>query len=230
MYLHSNISTSVANARKEYAVSSVKRSPVSVVEIELEGGLQAELSVLARMCSDAVTKSVQHYRGDDLWLIGTLPGCILHADALENRLRALLTNSQVAGSQVEEIAEYLKTVGDLRSVARAARQVSQLYWLLKDTSGTEEVLTLVRRVGEAAAAVAEQTAVALERGDAHTARRAALLYRDVDVARFEAERELVGVFTRTRHTPLMRRLARAAVWFMAVGGEGMARVAARCAQ
>jgi hypothetical protein len=189
--------------------------------------LNDELTALTRSCTDSLRKALQQYHGEDPWLIGSLPGCAVLADGLENNIRGVLTNSQLSPAQISGLTETLKTTADLRGVARSARQVIQIYWLLKEMDGAEEMVPLVRQVGESALSVAQQAMYALEKRDAVQARAAALSYREVDFARAEAERELMGEVFRARFPRPLRRTARAAVWFMAIAGEGMARVAAR---
>jgi phosphate uptake regulator len=185
--------------------------------------------VLTRCCADAVCKSVQHYQGEDAWVIGAIAGCAPMAEAVEAEARSVLANSQLTMEQINEVASVLKASGDLRAVARSARQVSQLSWLFRQEGSPPEAMELVRRVGEAAQDVALLAAEALDRADPGVARNAALLYRNVDRVRAEAERELLSDLGTHALPPVLRRMTLAAVWFMAISGEGMARVAARAA-
>jgi hypothetical protein len=191
--------------------------------------LHTGVRLLTRCCADAVCKSVRHYQGEDAWVIGAIAGCTAMAESVEAEARSVLANSQLTMDQINEVASVLKASGDLRAVSRSARQVSQLSWLFRQEGSTTEAMELVRKVGEAAQDVALLTAEALERGDPGVARNAALLYRGVDQVRAESERQLRGDLGVHAFPPLVRRMTLAAIWFMAISGEGMARVAARAA-
>lgn len=208
----------------------VVQPPRKCAQVELNPfpELYEHLTELVRTVTDAVGKSVQHFQGDEAWTIGTMPGCGPLADMLENRCQAALASSNLTGAQIDDVAGLMKSASDLRVAARAAQQVAQIAWLLRHESG-EEMFTLVRTVGEATLSVSLQTTSALQRQDARTARHAALLFRSVDGSRYAAERELESQTARSAASPVIWRLTRSAIWFMAVAGEGMARVAARAA-
>jgi hypothetical protein len=72
-------------------------------------------------------------------------------------------------------------------------------------------------------------AEALEKNDPQLARKAALMFRTVDEARAESERFFASDVAQYTYSPMLLRMARAGVWFMAISGEGMARIAARTA-
>lgn len=191
--------------------------------------LRCGLTTLARQCTDAVGKAVQHFQGDDAWVIGPMPACGEMAESLEAQARSYLANSSLSMNQIDEIATHLKALGDLRGVARSARQVSQLAWLFRHEAGAYEVTSRVRRVGEAALDVSLLVADALEKNDPGMARKAALMFRNVDEARAESERFFVSDVAQYTYSPMLLRMARAGVWFMAISGEGMARIGARAA-
>jgi hypothetical protein len=189
--------------------------------------LRRGMAALARQCTEAVGKAVQHFQGDDAWVIGPMPACAEMAETLEAQARSFLANSSLSMTQIDEIATLLKAMGDLRAVARSARQVSQLAWLFRHEAGAYEITTRVRRVGEAALDVALLVAQAMEKGDPHMARQAALMYRQVDEARTEAERFFRSDVAQYTYSPMVLRMGLAGVWFMTISGEGMARIAAR---
>ena len=192
--------------------------------------LHEDVAELALACTEVLQKMVQHYEGADPWQIGSLPACASLTDTLENLVRARVTDSQLTPAQVKAAKETLKTTGDLRGVARAARQGTQLYWLLRQSDADcEELTSLILRVAQPALMVAQLSTGALIVRDRVQMRNAALAYREVNQARAEAEYEIGGVGAQARYSPTTRRLARAAVWCMAVSGEGMARIAARVA-
>ncbi len=188
--------------------------------------LQERLAELSQACAEAITVCVQQYQGEPTWVIGAMPGCGQIADDVESQARALLAHS-LSGAQIEEVAQAMRSSGDLRATARAARQASQLIWLFRQDAEGDYAIEMVRAVGEATVAVAQLTARALHRQDINHARNAALLYRDVDAARASAERALNSQTARAALSPLLRRMSRAAIWYMAVAGEGMARAAVR---
>lgn len=190
--------------------------------------LPDQVAELAHACADAVEKAAQHYEGADPWQIGSLPACIPLADTIENLVRTRLTDSQLTPAQVNAAKETLKTTADLRTVARAARQGTQLYWLLRQSeSECDSLSRLVLQVARPALVVAQLSAGALVAGDRVQMRSAALCYREVNQARAEAEHEIRGEQAKARFSPTTRRIARAAVLCMAVSGESMARIAAR---
>jgi hypothetical protein len=194
--------------------------------------LNVGICLLTRCCADAVCKSVRLYQGEDAWVIGAITGCTAMAEGVEAQARAVLANSQLTMAQINEVASVLKACGDLRAVSRSAKQVAQLSWLFRqETNGANviDAMGVVCKVGEAAQEVALLAADALERGDPGAARTAALLYRDVDRARAEAEGYLRSDIARHALAPTLHRMTRAGVWFMAISGEAMARVAARAA-
>lgn len=190
--------------------------------------LNTDISALASACADAVYKSVQHF-GDEAWAVGTLPRCETLADVAEVRAKSLIIHPQTNGPMIDTVSVVLKNTEYLRSVARAARQSVQLAWLLKTDAGVvSTVFPLIHAVGEAASDVAIETALALglsDREKATAARRAALKYRGVEAARQKAQIEI-----REATLPdVQARMTRAALWYMVIAGEGMARVAARAA-
>jgi len=203
----------------------------SVPPAELSS-LHVGVCLLTRCCADAVCKSVRLYQGEDAWVIGAITGCTAMAEGVESQARSVLADSQLTMAQINEVAGVLKASGDLRAVSRSAKQVAQLSWLFRQESNganVNDAMGLVCKVGEAAQEVALLVAEALERGDLSTARTAALVYRDVDRARAEAEDYLRSEYGRHALAPTLHRMTRAGVWFMAISGEAMARVAARAA-
>jgi len=203
-------------------VSKPKDNPLA----EEIAALQERLAALSQACADAITVCVQHYQGEPAWVIGAMPGCGQIADEVEARARGLIAHS-LSNAQIEEIAQVMRSSGDLRATARAARQASQLIWLFRQDASGDHAIASVRAVGEATVEVAQLTARALSAQDANYARAAALLYRDVDAARAKAERALAGPSALVTFSPTLRRMTRAAIWYMAVAGEGMARAALR---
>lgn len=204
--------------------------PASTPPYFVEGfaELNADLFALATACADAVHKAVQHF-GDEAWAVGTLPRCETLADIAEVRAKSLIIAPQTTGPLIDEVSILLKNAEYLRSVSRAARQSVQLAWLLKsDAALVATMFPLIHAVGEAASAVAGETAQALgmkEREKIPAARRAALLYRNVEAARVTAQ---TG-FQAADLPDAQRRMTRAALWYMVIAGESMARVAARVA-
>jgi hypothetical protein len=191
--------------------------------------LRDGLLSLTRLCSEALGKAVQHYQGDDAWVIGPMPACGELAEDLEAQARSYLANSQLSMHQIDEIATLLKTTGDLRAIFRSGRHAAQMAWLFRQEGNTQEIMALIRRVGEASLHVGLMTSEALEKGDPKMARNAALMYRHVDDARCDAENYLRGDIAQYAHTPMQIRMALAGIWFMTIAGESMARIAARAA-
>ncbi|MDX1931106.1 MAG: hypothetical protein SFU56_00730 [Capsulimonadales bacterium] len=191
--------------------------------------LQAILFHLTRNCAESLGKCVRHFEGEDAWGIGAMPNCMTPADNLEAEARALLCNSMLSPDQTMDVTVCLKVAADLRTVARCARQASQLSWLFRQMPNDWEALEIVLPVGRAAYQVAIRAAECVEKNDPILARDAALLYRRVDLACAEAERILDCGLGAGTLTPECCRMVRAAVWFMAIAGEAMARIAARVA-
>jgi hypothetical protein len=188
---------------------------------------QTALAELTALCAEAAEKSVLHWQGADPWVLGAIPTCGVLADRAEARARALLADATLTPEQAETITLSLKSCADLRAVSRATRQSVQLAWLDKSERGGDEATMLILRVAEPSLRVARATSDALIHRDFDTARDAALLFREVDEARREAE-----ILTRLRMPNGLDgagRTAMAGIWFTAIIGEGMARVAARWA-
>ena len=191
--------------------------------------LSGEIADLASACADALDKSVQHF-SRDAWAVGTLPLCGPIADRAEARAKSLIVNPQSTGPVVEAVTTTLKNVDYMRATARAARQNVQMAWLLKthDPVCAASLFPLIHSVGEAASVVANETALALrttERELPLASRRAALLYHRVETARASAQKQ----FRVLAPCAPAYRMTRAALWYMIIAGESMARVAARTA-
>ena len=192
--------------------------------------LNGEIALLASACADAIDKSVQHF-SRDAWAVGTLPLCGPLADKAEARAKSLIVNPQSTGPVVEEVAGLLKNAEYLRTAARAARQNVQMAWLLKshDADYAAAFFPFIHAIGEAASLVAHETALSLKAGERDrpiAARKAALLYHRVEFARAAAQNQfrLCAPEDASAH-----RMTRAALWYMVIAGESMARVAARTA-
>lgn len=192
-------------------------------------GLRQDFRALARSCADALTKSVQHYQSGDVWSIGTMPGCIALTESLETRARALVAHSQLDDRETQEVSRILRSTADLRAVARAAQQASQLSWLFRQDETGPSALDRVRTVGEAAIHVCNETVAALEKGDTGSAQNAALTLRDLETRFAAAEATLSQDEAAASFSPTVRRMARAALINLVIAGESMARVAARFA-
>lgn len=199
--------------------------------------LQSAFNALVHSCAESISRSVEHYQAEDVWSIGTMSGCIALADTLEVRARGFLSHSQLSPEQVNEVFRMVRSVTDLRCVARSALHASRLSWLLRSEATGQAALDIARTVGDASVRVGFSTAAALERGSAYAAQNAALSYREVETLLNDAM-NLVAVNaplptsssdSAAELSPVVRRLTRAAVWNMAVAGESMARVAARFA-
>lgn len=184
---------------------------------------------VAHSCVEGIGKAVQHYQGDAAWSIGALPASEAQADALEAEARSLLTNSQLSMRHIEGVANYLKSVSDLRTVARCARQLTQLAWLFRQDATSQQAIVLIQKVGESAVSVSAAVAAALRTGDRGDLRSAALLYRNLDGAVQDAHLFLRRDVAIATFSPTVLRMARSGVWFMGIAGECMARVAARTA-
>jgi hypothetical protein len=189
----------------------------------------AGLNVVAQSCAEGIGKAVQHYQGDAAWSIGALPATENLADGLEAEARSLLSNSQLSMRHIEGVANHLKSVSDLRTVARCARQVTQLAWLFRQDATSPQAIVLIQKAGEPAVRVAAAVAAAMRSGDRADLRNAALLYRDVQIATGDAQLFLYRDVAVTTFSPTVLRMARSGVWFMGIAGECMARVAARTA-
>ncbi len=189
--------------------------------------LHVALTELTALCAEAVEKSVLHWQGADPWVLGAVPTCAAHADRAEARARALLADATLTPEQGHLVAQSLKSCADLRAVSRATRQAVQLAWLDKSERGGDDATLLILRVAEPSLRVARTVSDALVRRDYDTARDAALLFREVDEARREAEAVLRLRVPSGLNGP--ERTAMAGIWFTAITGEGMARVAARWA-
>lgn len=191
--------------------------------------LRRNLYALTSSCAESLDKVVQHFHGEDAWMIGPLPNSLPLADGVEAQARAFLANTHLNAEQLREVANVLKAAGDLRAAGRGARQALQLAQLIRHDSQGAQAVRLVVPVAECAATLGKETAAALAKMDLSAARNAALLYRGVDQARAQAEAHLRGSRARAQFDPTLLRMTRAAVWNMTVAGEGMARVAARVA-
>jgi hypothetical protein len=200
----------------------------TALDMELDATCAAVTEVTG-LCADALAKAARHFRGDDAWVIGTMPNCLGAIDAAEARVKRVLANSHMETIQVDTVSAHLKALADLRTAARAARQAVQLAWLLRQAGAQADAFPLVRPIADHACMLAVETARALENGDLRAARTAALEYRTVGAACNEAERSLIAAAPDVLLNPLGRRLSRSAIWFMAVGGECFARIAARSA-
>lgn len=185
------------------------------------------LITLSQSCAEAMAKAIQHYQGDAAWMIGALPATESIADTLEAEARTLLTNSQMGMRQIDLIATHLKSVSDLRAVAKSARHLTQMAWLFRQDSTSAEAMLLIRRIGEAAVNVSLAVSEAMDQRDWGNLRQAALTYRAVDSLLHESEAFLRTDVARTTFSPAVHRMARSGVWFTAIAAECMARVAAR---
>lgn len=185
------------------------------------------LVILSQSCAEAMGKAVQHYQGDAAWMIGALPASESVSDSLEAEARSLLTNSQMGPRQIDMIATHLKSISDLRAVAKSARHLTQMAWLFRQDTTSTEAIGQIRRIGEEAVNVSLAVAEAMEQRDWGALREAALTYRNVDILRQEAEVFLRTDVARTSFSPGVYRMARSGVWFTAIAAECMARVAAR---
>ncbi len=190
--------------------------------------LRRDLGTLTCACADGMAKAAQHYRDEDLWVIGTMPGYGPLADAVEATSRGFLANSHLSAVHTEIVANTMKMSGDLRTAARGARQAVQIAFLLRqEQNGGAEALNLLVPMAEAAVAVAERTAYAVQTGDETAATQAAQAYRNVDALRIQVEKGVRNGEWDEYFTPTLRKMIRAAAWNFAVSGESMARVAAR---
>jgi len=195
--------------------------------------LNSSLYTLAQLSTEILSKSVQHFQTKDVWLIGSMPGFNAEADRVEAQGRAFLANSHLDPELIEIVARVMRDSWDLRAVARSARHAAQLSWLLRQECGgedPEELLRIIRGVGEQSLVVAKKSVLAIAAQNSQAASWAALRYREIDSARFTAEELLVDGALTAQFSPTMRRMTRAAMWYMAIAGECMARLAARTAQ
>ena len=183
----------------------------------------------ARGVSEALRKAVRHFRGEEIWAIGTMPDCAPALDVAEQRIQRIVANSQFSASQIEEAAVRLKDLADLRAAARTARQGVQLAWLLRQRGGEAAAYPLIQPIADITCRVATEASEALSQVNAAAARLAALHYRLVEEARCAGEVRTMAQFSGDRNSLLTRRLTLASIRFMAVGGEAFARVAARAA-
>ncbi len=190
--------------------------------------LRRDLATLALACADALGKTAQHYGGEDLWVIGTMPGYEPLADSVERVARGFLSDSHLSVSHTDIVTGTLKMSGDLRTAARGARQAVQIAFLFRaDRVCGVEALEMLSPMAEAVVSVGERAAFAAQTGDASAATQAVQAYRTVDALRVELE---TGVCSHTwddYFSPTAQRLIRAATWNFAIAGESMARVAAR---
>lgn len=216
-----------ANTRIPAPVAKPRSAGVLGAEIPEVNRIADGLITLSQACAEAMGKAVQHYQGDAAWMIGALPALESVSDTLEAEARSLLTNSQMAGRQIDTIATHLKSISDLRAVAKCARHLTQMAWLFRQDSTSGEAILLIRRMGEATVNVSLAVAEAMEQRDWGELRQAALTYREVDGLRQECEAFLRTDVARTTFTPGVYRMARSGVWFTAIAAECMARVAAR---
>ncbi len=190
--------------------------------------LRRDLATLTLACADALNKTAQHYNGEDLWTIGTMPGYGPLADAVEAAARGFLANSHLSTAQSEIVASTMKMSGDLRTAGRGARQAVQLAFLFQQEADCgEDALRLLAPMAEAVVAVAERTTYAVQTGDEMAATQSAQAYRTVDALRAQVEQGIRTGEWNPYFTPTVQRMIRAAAWNFAVSGESMARVAAR---
>jgi hypothetical protein len=190
--------------------------------------LRRDLGTLACACADGMAKAAQHYRDEDLWVIGTMPGYGPLADTVEAMSRGFLANSHLSAAHTEIVANTMKMSGDLRTAARGARQAVQIAFLFRqEPVGGLEALHLLAPMAEAAVAVGERATYAVQTGDETAATQAAQAYRNVDALRIQVERGVRSGEWDTYFTPTLQKMIRAATWNFAISGESMARVAAR---
>ncbi len=192
--------------------------------------LRRDLGTLTLACADALTKTAQHYNGEDLWVIGTMPGYGPLADSVEATARGFLANSHLSAVHTEVVANTMKMSSDLRTAARGARQAVQIAFLLRyEECGGAEALHLLVPMAEAAVGVGERTAFAMQTGDENAPTQAAQAYRTVNSLRVQVERGIRSGEWNSYFSPTLQKIIRAAAWNFAVSGESMARVAARLA-
>jgi hypothetical protein len=157
-----------------------------------------------------------------------MPGYGPLADAVEATSRGFLANSHLSAAHTETVANTMKMSGDLRTAARGARQAVQIAFLLRqEPVGGSEALHLLVPMAEAAGAVAERTAYAVQTGDESAATQAAQAYRNVDALRIQVEKGVRTGEWDAYFNPTLQKMIRAAAWNFAISGESMARVAAR---
>lgn len=212
------------NTPKKKHRSGIGGYSAEVPDLEI---IEEGLIAVAQSCADALAKSLLHYQGEPPWKIGAMPACEAQADALEAQARSLLTNSQLSMRDIDWVASELKSICDLRTVARCAVQVTQLCWLFREDGTSAKAIEWISRVGNASSAVTSSVANALTEGDRNQLRHAALLYRNVDTLRFDAEQFVRSDIAISTFSPAVHRMVRAGVLFMAIAGESSARVAAR---
>jgi hypothetical protein len=194
--------------------------------------LNASLYTLARVCADALAKSVQHFQADGVWLIGTMPPYAADADLVESQARALLAHSQLNGPQIDLVTRSLRDSADLRAVARSARHAAQISWLIRQEvpeADIDPLFALVRCVGEPAVVVGRKSVLAIASQNSQAATWAALHYRDIDACRRASESALREPDFVKAYSAGTRRMTVAALWYMAIAGENMARLSARAA-
>lgn len=190
--------------------------------------MRRDLATLALACADALSKTAQHYGGEDLWAIGTMPGYEPLADSVESVARGFLSDSHLSVSHTDIVTGTIKMSGDLRTAARGARQAVQIAFLFRaDRSCGAQALELLSPLAEAVVAVGERAAFAAQTGDQSAATQAVQAYRTVDALRVEVETGVCSHAWDEYFTPTAQKMIRAAAWNFAVSGEGMARVAAR---
>ncbi|GAB4462756.1 MAG: hypothetical protein OHK0029_30220 [Armatimonadaceae bacterium] len=220
---------SSSDTEKQRMSASKTNSPAGQASAEFPEIVAVESGMVRLMeaCAVAVEKSVQHYQGAPAWKIGAMPSCEEMADSLEAQIRSLLSNSQLSLAQIDQISLHLKSASDLSGVARCARHVTQIAWLLRGDATGEKAISAICHVGECSWRVSEAIAMASMAGDREALKYGALLYRQVDEARTESMRFLRSDVALTTLAPPVQRMGIAGVHFMAIAGECMARVAAR---
>ena len=182
------------------------------------------LCSLAELCTLMLSQSLQHYRMADSWSIGTLPNCNMHADALETQIQSLLSHSQLLPEQFHEASSLLKSVMSLRSVSGGARYAAQLSWLLQQDEERAHLTPFVCEVGDAAVVVARKCVAALNQADKTAAREASHLLQEMEDVRKTCQQSVV--LAHNFSVPV-RRVARAAIWSLAVAGVGMEQAVRR---
>lgn len=190
--------------------------------------MRRDLATLALACADALAKTAQHYGGEDVWTIGTMPGYEPLADAVESVARGFLSDSHLSASHTDLVTGTIKMSGDLRTAARGARQAVQIAFLLRaDRDCGAGALEMLFPMAEAVLAVGERAAFATQTGDPNAATQAVQAYRLVDNLRVQVETGVCSHSWDAYFSPTAQKLIRAASWNFAVSGESMARVAAR---
>jgi hypothetical protein len=204
--------------------SSMKDDPFTPELI----ALRRDLGTLALACTDIVTKTAQHYYGEDSWVIGTMPGYSPLADTVEATSRNFLINTNLSQPQTEIVSNTMKMSTDLRTAARGARQAVQIAFLFKaERIGGSDALNLLIPMAETAALIAEHTASTIQTGQSGAATQAAQAYRTMDALRIQVETGICSHQWDDFFSPTQLKMIRAAAWNFAIVGESMARVAAR---